>query len=287
MYGKRSSVWSIREKQRKLIVEEKNLMSISAFSKMTGIKRANLIFYDKIGLLSPYKKGSDNRYRYYSRHQLDYAYLISGLRELGISLPEIKAYADTRTPRLMVELFRRQSTRIDEEIQKLTHLREMMELHIQNALTIPYEKIGTVFLMQKEPEPIFTGPTLTSECKEDEALTSFYELLARHRMASGYPLGAAVRFESLKLSPDQNVSYYYCRQSPEPNAMKAGGLYAIIYEHCPYSESDAAYEKLAAFLKKEGYRIQGDVYEEYPLNELALQNPDDYCVRLEVLVTNG
>ena len=48
--------------------QKKNL-SILEYSRLTGIKRDNLRFYDRIGLLKPEIRG-ENGYRYYTRRQL-------------------------------------------------------------------------------------------------------------------------------------------------------------------------------------------------------------------------
>ena len=43
------------------------LYRIGEVSRITGISRDTLHFYDKIGLLTPEYVGPENRYRYYSR----------------------------------------------------------------------------------------------------------------------------------------------------------------------------------------------------------------------------
>ena len=45
-------------------MSQKKQLSILEFSRLTGIKRENLRFYDRIGLLSPEARG-ENGYRYY------------------------------------------------------------------------------------------------------------------------------------------------------------------------------------------------------------------------------
>ena len=44
-------------------------MSIKEFSRLTGISRELLRFYDKIGLLTPESRG-ENNYRYYGFQQI-------------------------------------------------------------------------------------------------------------------------------------------------------------------------------------------------------------------------
>ena len=76
---------------------QKKKLSILEFSRLTGISRDNLRFYDRIGLLCPEQRG-ENNYRYYARHQLNSAYLIGSLRLLEVGLEDIRHYSAGRTP---------------------------------------------------------------------------------------------------------------------------------------------------------------------------------------------
>ena len=77
-------------------MNQKKQLSILEFSKLTGINRDNLRFYDRIGLLKPEIRG-ENGYRYYTRRQLGSAYLIGGLRLLGVGIEDIRRYSAGRT----------------------------------------------------------------------------------------------------------------------------------------------------------------------------------------------
>ncbi len=88
-------------------MKDKSYMTIKDFSRITGIKCETLRYYDKIGLFSPELRG-DNGYRYYTQNQLTISYLIISLREVGISIDEIKKYIDIRTPEQMFSLFSKQ-----------------------------------------------------------------------------------------------------------------------------------------------------------------------------------
>ena len=70
-------------------MNQKKKLSILEFSRLTGISRDNLRFYDRIGLLCPEQRG-ENNYRYYARSQLNSAYLISSLRLLEVGLEDIR-----------------------------------------------------------------------------------------------------------------------------------------------------------------------------------------------------
>ena len=64
-------------------------------------------FYDKIGLFSPEIK-LENGYRFYSFDQLDVFDVIQTLRELDVSLEEIKGYMNQRSPKRLLKLFRKE-----------------------------------------------------------------------------------------------------------------------------------------------------------------------------------
>ena len=72
-------------------MNQKKQLSILEFSRLTGISRDNLRFYDRIGLLCPEQRG-ENNYRYYARHQLNSAYLIGSLRLLAVSYTHLDVY---------------------------------------------------------------------------------------------------------------------------------------------------------------------------------------------------
>lgn len=265
----------------------KNAMSISEFARFSGIKRANLIFYDKIGLLSPEYRG-ENQYRYYANHQLNSAYLIVSLRELGLSIDEIKKYSEHPTPEGMTEMFKVQEERIIKEISKLNHLRDIMDLHVEivnsSLMNLDANKINKIQIIEKEKEPIFLGSPVDPMETEDQWLASFYNDAERQEMSVGYPLGVIISkdiFEQKNIIP---IMSYYFRVKQGFNTYKPSGKYAVAYGHCPYGHSEEVYERLFRFIKEQGYTSSDQAYEEYPLNELSMKREEDYLVRVEIRI---
>jgi DNA-binding transcriptional MerR regulator len=66
-------------------------MSIGEFARRSGLSPKALRLYDELGLLPPARVDDDSGYRYYAESQLDHARLIAALRQLQISLAEIKS----------------------------------------------------------------------------------------------------------------------------------------------------------------------------------------------------
>lgn len=263
-------------------MKDKSYMPIKEFSHLTGIKRENLRYYDQIGLLSPEFRG-ENDYRYYTRSQLTTAYLIISLRELGISIDEIKKYIDIRTPEQMFSLFNTQKKHILMEIKKLKRILEIMQLYVNMAESaIKYEG-NSITIEYKKKEPIFLGPMLSNTPLDDSAI-SFYNFAAENGIDVGYPLGAIINTESIEFKGSLLVTNYYFKVENDQNSYKPEGKYAVLYGRCAYEESDDLYEKLFTYIKENNLRICSNAYEEYPLNELTTKDEKQYCVKIEVLI---
>lgn len=263
-------------------MKDKSHMTISEFSKVTGIKPENLRYYHKIKLLSPEYRG-ENGYRYYTRSQLNTAYLIISLREIGISIDEIKDYIEGRTPDKMFSLFKSQELHILNEMKKLQSILEIMKLYTNMAKdALKYDE-NTMFIEHKEKEPLFIGPQITAKSLDDSVM-NFYDYAAKNGFELGYPLGAIIHHDKLISDEELTPSRYYFKVENNENYYKLEGEYAVLYGRCPYGESEHLYEKLLSFIKENNYKVCGDSYEEYPLNELSTINEDEYCVKIEIMV---
>lgn len=101
---------------------EKEYLTISQFSALSGISRKNLIYYDKIELFSP-KMVTDKGYRMYEEKQLDTISVIYILRELGKSIKEIKIYLQERTPEKMLTLFQEEQKQIEKKLERYSNIK--------------------------------------------------------------------------------------------------------------------------------------------------------------------
>ena len=130
-------------------MNQKKQLSILEFSRLTGISRDNLRFYDRIGLLCPEQRG-ENNYRYYARSQLNSAYLISSLRLLEVGLEDIRRYSAGRTPERMLAFFAQQEERIQAEIARLRETSEIMKLRASLAQEALAHAEGA-YLLEERP----------------------------------------------------------------------------------------------------------------------------------------
>ena len=74
------------------------LLTIGQFAAMHGINKKTLMWYDEIGLFKPAAINPENGYRCYSYHQSPILETILLLRELNVSLDEIREFMKTAPP---------------------------------------------------------------------------------------------------------------------------------------------------------------------------------------------
>ena len=102
-----------------------NYFTTGEFAKLWGVKKQTLFHYDEIGIFKPVKK-NDKGYRYYNYQQFEVFGVISILKEMGMSLSEIKDYLDHRSPSRLIHLFHHQISKVDDKIKHLKQIKEMM-----------------------------------------------------------------------------------------------------------------------------------------------------------------
>lgn len=73
--------------------EDFSKLTTAQFAALHEVNKRTLHYYDSIGLFSPETKG-DNHYRYYDSAQSIHFEYILMLKELNMSIEEIKSYLD-------------------------------------------------------------------------------------------------------------------------------------------------------------------------------------------------
>jgi DNA-binding transcriptional MerR regulator len=270
-------------------MDDKGFLSISAFARLSGINRKNLIFYDEIGLFSPEAVGA-NRYRYYTYPQLQTANVIWALREIGVPLKEIKAFIDERTPEKLVAICGWETERIVGEIDKLRRIMSTLRSVTDATEEARRARIGAVETVRLEETLLFMGWQVDNSDPEriSDALAEFYAYCMEQRVEHTYPYGSLTSRRDLVKSGLFPPSRFYCPPDDavarELLTLRPAGLYVVGYDYGDYGKIGRLYRRLLRYIEKNGLRIAGDGYEDYLVNEIAVRNPDRYVARVMILV---
>lgn len=267
-----------------------NLLKISDFSYLSGIKRKNLIYYDEIGLLKP-ERVLDNGYRFYSYRQLETVSVIAALQEVGMTLCEIKHHLDYRTPAALIELLRVQREQVKEKINKLQDIEAMIDTRL--AITHRGLNIDPVALELQvcEQELLFAGDEIFCEDTKEafnKAIEEFYILCDKEKVTYGYPFGTIISKETLLQGKCHYPSRFFFKCSAKkespPRFYKPCGLYLIGFEHSSDEGSQALYDRMFSYIKEQKLTIAGNSYEEFLLDEISVKDPRDHLLQVSIQV---
>ena len=253
-------------------------LTISEFSKKSGIKRKTLIYYDQIGLFKPQRLNA-NGYRYYHYHQLYSANMILFFKELGMSLKEIKEYTKIKAPDQMIHLLHNQKKTIQEKQNYYAKMQEMLDLQLESLneyLTIDYLKIS---LVTQEATPLLFNPNTHSapHSRVSAALSELYQYTITSGYDFPYPAGVLVSQENKKSGDIARLRYY--AKVPNSKVSRPKGEYLLCYLQgsMDYKET---YCQMLKYAQLNQLIVVGDLYIDFILNDLVSQNFEEFLLKM-------
>src|SRR5699024_5353295 len=114
------------------------LFTTGEFAYLCGVKKQTLFHYDDIGLLNPEYK-NENGYRYYSVQQAEVFSVIEMLKEIGMSLTEIKDLLHSQTTEETIALLTEKEKVMKKKIEKMQRTQQMIQnkkKHIEEVLQL-------------------------------------------------------------------------------------------------------------------------------------------------------
>lgn len=264
----------------------KQYTTTGEFAKLWGIKKQTLFHYDDIGIFQPIIK-QENGYRYYSYQQFEVFGVITALKELGMSLKEIKAYLDSRSPENLSQLFLQKIEDIDREIEYLKKIKHFMKEKIEiteQAITINKDAIECLHL---EEEYLTLSPPLdyTSHHGFFNHLSEFMQERGLNYLSA---IGCMIDEEHLNSSEYVHYSYLYSksdkRKERSPLFLKPRGTYLIAYHQGDYELSYQTYDRIKAFAKANHLEFEGYAYEEFILDEVSVKGYENYLLKIQIKI---
>ena len=268
----------------------KAIFSIGETAKIHHISKQTLIFYDKKGLLKPYEVNSETGYRYYSLDEFAVLDIIIFLKDIGVSLDDIKMYLSNRNIEKVEEFLNEQRNVVNEKIEKLKAVRTK----IDSALSVyedykDYENKKGPFIKEKKEEHYLFLPVKEpyDDAQIDLSLKKLLLFVEQQDYLADYSMGTVVKKDDLKKGDLRNTGTFiiinkalrskYYRKMPK-------GSYATIYHYGAYENLKDSYDKLLSFIKTKGYIIDGDAFEYLIFDIFVVQNKKDFVTELSIKI---
>lgn len=259
------------------------LFTTGQFAKLHNINNRTLHYYDEVGILSPLHVG-ENGYRYYTYLQSIQLENILALRELDMSIDEIKGYLSNPNSDDFIRLAGEKINSIDETIKKLKNLKKVLQ-----------NKCDDVILS----EEIYHGKIEIVTCKEEYlSLTQFdfqhYEIenLIQYLKSAwehtSYKKGCGSFISIEKLKNQQYNDYDGLFTELDKPTSKKGlflrpkGEYLRSFCKGDWSGLPEIYENMFKYAEENNLKLSGYCYE-MGLNEVAISNMDEYVTQIMIL----
>lgn len=259
------------------------------FAKICDVKKQTLFHYDDIGLFSP-AIVDDKGYRYYSTNQIELFHVIQILRDLNMSLNEIKNYLDDRSAESLFDLFTKKSREIDKKVDELIWQKDYMKRKLAIIEEVlPKEK--DIVLVEERDEEYFVateyhGPD--DERNIERGISKHLSYCESIDVYSSYMIGCMIPTDTVPTPKYYNYTHFYTKLDPKDvhkkTHTKPAGTYAAIYHVGGYDTIYDNYTKLVNFCTEKGYTIGNYFYENEIVNEMVVKKIRDFVIRIDVQI---
>jgi len=232
-------------------MNQERYIKTGEFAKLVGVTKHTLFYYDKIGLFSPEIK-LENGYRFYSFDQLDVFDVIQTLRELDVSLEEIKGYMNQRSPKRLLKLFRKEQSIIRKQMQQLKK--------IQSCATDTNERVWA------------------------EKIGELFEYCARNGIKSAYSIGYRQNTKEIQSGIFDQYSVFYELLDEKPQkvnySVRPAGMYLIAYHKGKWQTLEDTYKKILEYGKENKIQLGAHCYEDILFDSLTMSEEEEYLTRI-------
>jgi MerR family transcriptional activator of bmr gene len=171
---------------------EKKLLSIGELSRIKGITKKALRFYDRIGLLSPSFTNPDNGYRFYSMEQFVQIDIIKALRGMDVSPMDIRTILIKKSTADLMEFLDSQRRNAGGKIDELRRIIETID-GVQGTIRDSLSSCSRRGVYRKRigPRHIVTLPygTWSSDAEVAIEFSKFDRIIEEGGFVNGYQTG--------------------------------------------------------------------------------------------------
>ncbi|WP_150271269.1 MerR family transcriptional regulator [Paenibacillus tepidiphilus] len=267
---------------------QKQYFTTSELAKTCGVTKHTLFHYDDIGLLKPAYVNSKG-YRYYSLQQCYTLDIINVLKKAGSSLQEIIDFFANQNKVEFVNLIQQKQRELEMEQVRIKRMQSFLAGAVEMTETVT-EDLWSTPVLEKCDAEYYVATALEPGADDHE----YAKKLSRHRtyceenlIVHAFPVCTIMRkenFEAEVYFPNYIANKLPAAAAGEHVFERPEGLYAMMDHRGSYESMPVSYGQMKNFIRTNGMRVSGNVYEVERVNYLTEKNPDNYVIRISVEV---
>jgi len=262
-------------------------LTAAQFARIHNINKSTLLYYDEIGLFSPAYK-ADNGYRYYTYRQSQVLEMILTLRELNMSIEEIKAYMNEPSADGLIGIFNDKIEEVNVSIRRLKEIKGLLVSRTRTLKAMKQLDFSQIQQVDYPEEYLFVSRVWDIDSAEGEARTVIEHARKyhTHRMFN-HSFGTMMGQDSLLNHRFNEYEGFFTKidRPIDSDALfiKPAGTYVRAYNVGDWDSIPGTYERILAYAGKYGLTFSGYAFEE-GLNEMAIKNMDEYVTQITIRI---
>ena len=266
----------------------KDYYKIGEISKIYGIGRDSLMYYEDIGILKPFR--DKNGYRMYKLSDIWRLNLIKELRSLNFPMKKIKEYLDDRNIESTKEILNKEIILIDEKIEELLSYKQNIMKRLD---TISYElrnlnlyEIDLVYINKRK------ALELNANITKDEEFDFLIQKLQkdyenRFTILGNNNIGSSFCLDKIKQGIYNEFKSVFCFLEDEEeiyNIIFNEGYYLTLTYKGKYKNNKHYINKMFKYIEEKGYKIISDPIEIYKIDIHETEDINEFITEIQIPV---
>lgn len=268
-----------------MVDNQPKLFTIGQFAAIHGVTKKTLMWYDEVDLVKPSIIG-ENGYRYYSYQQSSALETILMLRELNVSIEEIKKFMENRSAASMEKLLHEKIDELEERIAYLKSMRKTLVSRHQDMEDLMYLDLSEISIVEREKSHLAVVP-IEQEVPTIKDVERVIGIVKQHKVPRLHDAiyGSMIAVENLyqKKHGDYAALYIELPRSISKKGLhtRPGGRYLRAFCKGTWDNLPRRYGEILAYAQKEGLTLYGYSYET-GINESVINTFDEYITQIEI-----
>ena len=266
----------------------KDYYKIGEISKIYGIGRDSLMYYEDIGILKPFR--DKNGYRMYKLSDIWRLNLIKELRSLNFQMKKIKEYLDDRNIESTKEILNKEIILIDEKIEELLSYKQniMKRLDTINdeLRNLKLYEIDLVYINKRKSREL--NANITKDEEFDfliQKLQKDYE--NRFTILGNNNIGSSFCLDKIKQGIYNEFKSVFCFLEDEEeiyNIIFNEGYYLTLTYKGKYKNNKHYINKMFKYIEEKGYKIISDPIEIYKIDIHETEDINEFITEIQIPV---
>lgn len=259
-------------------------LTTAQFAELHGVNKRTLHYYDQIGLFHPNTK-ADNGYRYYDISQsIDFEY-IRMLKELNMSIEEIKKYLKNPAPDSFLKIADTKEKELETQIQMLKRTKKILRAKKEQITFCKTLQAQEIRIETCKAEKILVSPYDFTEADLSQIFTWLKDTWCIDQIRMG--IGGFISLDKVSHQDFTKYDGIYTvalnNVSAPKSLIKPGGKYLCGYHKGAWDQLPMMYKKMLDYAGKNELKLTGYAYE-IGLNEFTISSPNDYITKMMIKI---